>query len=51
MRPANPKPRELIDKLNTLAAKVTSAQELMADIAKLFHQKMLNTIGWASICS
>src|SRR6201984_2603578 len=48
MPTTNPKTRELIEKLDSLAASAGSAQDLMAGIAKLFHQEMLryNWVGF-----
>ena len=48
MPTANPKTRELIENLDALAATAGSAQDLMAGIAKLFHQEMLryNWVGF-----
>jgi L-methionine (R)-S-oxide reductase len=48
MPTTNPKTRELIEKLDSLAASAGSAQDLMSGIAKLFHQEMLryNWVGF-----
>jgi L-methionine (R)-S-oxide reductase len=48
MPEANTNFREVTNELNSLAAGATSAQQLMADITKLLHQKMLryNWVGF-----
>src|ERR1700734_1372006 len=48
MPTTNPKTRELIEKLDSLAASAGSARDLMSGIAKLFHQEMLryNWVGF-----
>jgi L-methionine (R)-S-oxide reductase len=48
MPTANAKTSELVKKLDALAAGTSSAQDLMAGIAKLFHQEMLryNWVGF-----
>jgi L-methionine (R)-S-oxide reductase len=48
MPTANAKTSELVKKLGALAASASSAQDLMAGIAKLFHQEMLryNWVGF-----
>ena len=48
MTTVNPKTRDMIEKLDALAVGATSAQDLMAGIAKLFHQEMLryNWVGF-----
>jgi L-methionine (R)-S-oxide reductase len=48
MPSADPKIREVTQKLDALASSVASAPELMAGIAKLFHQEMLryNWVGF-----
>jgi L-methionine (R)-S-oxide reductase len=46
-----PKPKELIPQLDILAAKSTSAKELMTEIVALMHQKLLkyNWVGFYMI--
>ncbi len=48
MPTANAKTSELVKKLDGLAASACSARDLMAGIAKLFHQEMLryNWVGF-----
>jgi L-methionine (R)-S-oxide reductase len=45
---ANPKTRELTEKLDALAASAASPQDLMSGIAELFHQEMprYNWVGF-----
>ncbi|MGA7913763.1 MAG: GAF domain-containing protein [Candidatus Acidiferrales bacterium] len=48
MTGAKPQPRDLIPKLDALATSSATAQDLMAGVAKLFHQEMLryNWVGF-----
>jgi putative methionine-R-sulfoxide reductase with GAF domain len=48
MSTTNTKTSELVKKLDALGASAASAQDLMAGIAKLFHQEMLryNWVGF-----